>query len=129
MRKKLSPRLRQRSWPGWGTRTVTRRQSVSRFPSKREAPEESPRLAETVEPGVIKGVGAAPGIAVGPVFHFQQAEFDLDKPELLSSNGQMDLPEALNCAKEQLTQLHQQMTDKKLGAEAAIFEGTPRTPG
>ena len=91
-------------------------------PAKTDTPRESPRLSETAEPGVIKGVGAAPGIAVGPIFHFQQAEFDLDKAELPGSNGQMDLPEALNCAKEQLTQLHQQMTDKKLGAEAAIFE-------
>jgi multiphosphoryl transfer protein len=91
-------------------------------PVKTEAARESASLAEVTEPGVIKGVGAAPGIAVGPIFHFQQAELDLDKPEISGSNGQMELPEALMCAKEQLTQLHQQMTDKKLGAEAAIFE-------
>ncbi|HEX2991247.1 MAG TPA: phosphoenolpyruvate--protein phosphotransferase, partial [Anaerolineales bacterium] len=30
--------------------------------------------------------------------------------------------EALDCAKKQLTELHQEMTKKKLGAEAAIFE-------
>jgi multiphosphoryl transfer protein len=89
---------------------------------KTEAPQDSPPLTETLEPGVIKGVGAAPGIAVGPVFHFQQTEYDLDKPESLASNGRMDLAEALNCAKEQLTQLHRQITEKKLGAEAAIFE-------
>ena len=89
-------------------------------PVKPEAPKEkeSPRLLETVEPGVIRGVCAAPGIAVGPIFHFRQVEFDLDKVEF----GQMELPDALNCAKEELIALHQQMTDKKLGAEAAIFE-------
>ena len=87
-----------------------------------EAPKESPGPDETVEPGVIKGVGAAPGIAVGPLFHFRQDEYDLDKPELLESKGQMDLADALNCAKEELTQLYQQMSEKKLGAEAAIFE-------
>jgi multiphosphoryl transfer protein len=89
-------------------------------PVKAEAPraKESLPAAEMVEPGVIKGVGAAPGIAVGPVFHFHQVEFDLDKAEVV----QMELPDALNCAKEELTVLHQQMTDKKLGAEAAIFE-------
>src|SRR5688500_7442002 len=49
-------------------------------PVKDEAPKEkeSPRLAGSVEPGVIKGVGAAPGIAVGPIFHFHQVELDLD---------------------------------------------------
>ncbi len=93
-------------------------------PVKTEASnvKENPRVAETMEPGVIKGVGAAPGIAVGPVFHFHQVEFDLDKAELSSSKGQMELPDALTCAKEELLALHQQMTDKKLGAEAAIFE-------
>src|SRR5688572_31145988 len=95
---------------------------VQPVPVRTDAARQSPPLAETVGPGVIKRVGAAPGIAVGPIFHFQQAEFDLDKPEIPGSNGQMELPEALRCAKEQLTQLHQQMTDKKLGAEAAIFE-------
>ena len=77
---------------------------------------------ETLAPGVIKGVGAAPGIAVGPIFHFHQIEFDLDKAELVPSNGQVELVEALRCAKEELSVLHQQMTEKKLGAEAAIFE-------
>jgi phosphocarrier protein FPr len=93
-------------------------------PVKTEAPkvQESPRVVVPVEPGVIRGVGAAPGIAVGPIFHFHQVEFDLDKAELNASNGQMELPEALNCAKEELLALHRQMTEKKLGAEAAIFE-------
>jgi phosphocarrier protein FPr len=90
------------------------------IPVKTEAPIETVRAqgAETVEPGVIRGVGAAPGIAVGPIFHFHQVEFDLDQAE----SGLMDLSEALNCAREQLAELHQQMTEKKLGAEAAIFE-------
>jgi multiphosphoryl transfer protein len=87
-----------------------------------EPKKESARTAETLELGVIRGVGAAPGIAVGPVFHFQAVEFDLDTPDDPASDGRMDLPEALNCAKDQLLELHQQMTDKKLGAEAAIFE-------
>ena len=74
------------------------------------------------DPGVIKGVGAAPGIAVGPIFHFQPVEFDLEPPATAGSDGQMDLVEALARAKAQLAELHQQMTDKRLGAEAAIFE-------
>jgi phosphocarrier protein FPr len=82
----------------------------------------SPHAVQTVEPGVIKGVGAAPGIAVGPIYHFRQFEFDLDRAELSPANGQMDLPEALHCARQDLLALHQQMSDRKLGAEAAIFE-------
>jgi len=92
------------------------------IPVKTEAPAVLRQVAENLEPGVIKGVGAAPGIAVGPVFHFQQVEFDLDNPEALSANGHMELSEALEYAKSQLVELHQQMTEKKLGNEAAIFE-------
>jgi multiphosphoryl transfer protein len=91
-------------------------------PVKVEVPVKASPATETLEPGVIKGVGAAPGIAVGPIFHFQQVEFDLDNPETLSADGRMELSEALVCAKDQLTQLHQQMSEKKLGNEAAIFE-------
>jgi multiphosphoryl transfer protein len=90
-------------------------------PVKAEAPVRAQR-SDVLEPGVIKGVGAAPGIAVGPVFHFKQVEFDLDSPEMLSAGIRMELSEALDCAKTQLVELHQQMTEKKLGNEAAIFE-------
>src|SRR5690349_16416582 len=65
--------------------------------AKVDMPREIPHVSETVEPGVIKGVGAAPGIAVGPVFHFHQVEFDLDRVELNATNGHLDLPEALKC--------------------------------
>jgi phosphocarrier protein FPr len=86
-------------------------------PIKVEAPVETES-----EPGVIKGVGAAPGIAVGPIFHFKQTEFDLENIDLLPTENLIGLNEALTQAKAQLAELHQQMTDKKLGAEAAIFE-------
>ena len=91
-------------------------------PIKNEAPVKIPQTTEPVEPGVIKGVGAAPGIAVGPVFHFRQVEYDLNNVDTFSSDNQLDLTEALARAKTQLAELHQQMNDKKLGAEAAIFE-------
>ena len=69
------------------------------------------------EPGVIKGIGAAPGIAVGPLFHFQHENL-----ENLPVDVKVPLADALVLAKEQLAALHRQMSDKKLGAEAAIFE-------
>src|SRR6266487_1588237 len=91
-------------------------------PLQKAAPPVIQKTIESSEPGVIKGVGAAPGIAVGPIFHFQQVEFELDKVEALSANGHVELSEALERAKSQLTELHQQMTEKNLGNEAAIFE-------
>ena len=91
-------------------------------PIKKEAPVKNPAIVEVTEAGVIRGVGAAPGIAVGPVFHFRQVEYDLNNVDTFSSDNQLDLTEALVRAKTQLAELHQQMNDKKLGAEAAIFE-------
>ena len=91
-------------------------------PAKTEAPVKVSSVNEPLETDVIKGVGAAPGIAVGPVFHFRQVEFNLEDPETKSADGQIGLVEALSRAKVQLAEIHQQMTDKRLGAEAAIFE-------
>jgi phosphocarrier protein FPr len=51
-------------------------------PAQNEAPALVQQV-ETLEPGVIKGVGAAPGIAVGPIFHFQHAELDIEKAQPL----------------------------------------------
>ena len=72
--------------------------------------------------GAIRGIGAAPGIAVGPVFHYQAAELDLEKLDGLSSSGQMSLNDALAQAKTQLAALYQKMSANNLKAEAAIFE-------
>ena len=74
------------------------------------------------ESNVIQGVGAAPGIAVGPVFHYQQVEFETGNPEILSGPVQLELPGAIERARSQLDELRQRMIGKKLNAEAAIFE-------
>jgi len=80
-------------------------------------PTVEPTSTALADPGVIKGIGAAPGIAVGPIFHFEHENL-----EAISSDAKVPLAEALTQAKAQLATLHQQMVDKKLGAEAAIFE-------
>jgi phosphocarrier protein FPr len=69
------------------------------------------------DPGSISGVGAAPGIAVGPVFHYRQKQINLEQ-----AAQALDLTEALIRARVQLAGLHRQMTERRLGAEAAIFE-------
>ncbi len=72
------------------------------------------------QPGVLQGVAAAPGIAIGPVFQYQKAEIDLSKANAKES----DLHAAIRKAREQLRELYKQMLemDKKLEAEAVIFE-------
>ena len=47
---------------------------------------------------------------------------NLDDIEKHVAKEPLELAEALDCAKVELTELHQQMTAKKLGNEAAIFE-------
>jgi phosphoenolpyruvate-protein phosphotransferase len=89
-------------------------ETVSVPPSKVEAP------VKSWQPGVLQGVAAAPGIAIGPVFQYKQAEIDLSKAKAKES----DLQAAIRKAREQLRELYQQMLelDKKLEAEAVIFE-------
>lgn len=72
-------------------------------------------------PGAIQAIGAAPGIAVGPVFHYHPIEVDLQTIEAADGKG-LPLAEALEKAKEQLAILHREMVAKKMAAEAAIFE-------
>ena len=91
---------------------------VSAPPGAEMRPEPPPALP----PGTLKGMAAAPGIAIGPLFRFQRIVLDPENLEALAGPSRLSLNEALASAKDQLTGLHRRMTDKKLGAEAAIFE-------
>jgi phosphocarrier protein FPr len=84
---------------------------------KTPAPPAAPRVD-----GAIYGAAAAPGIAVGSVFHFQQVDIDLNNAAALAGRSLVNLREALDCAREQLTALCEQMPGRKMAAEAAIFE-------
>ena len=102
--------------------------SVSEPQAKPSAPptpgmEEVP--AEESKPdkaNMLKGVGAAPGIAIGPVFQFQHQEIAIEEV----SDGMVisweRLQDALARAREQLENLNHQMVEKGLKAEAAIFD-------
>jgi phosphocarrier protein FPr len=67
--------------------------------------------------GSIGGIAASPGIAIGPVFHYGQAEVEFD-----GADATISLPAALAAARVELTGLCQQMKTRKMAAEAAIFE-------
>jgi phosphocarrier protein FPr len=70
----------------------------------------------------INGISAAPGIAVGPIFQYQPSELIHNDLDSALGIPRLTLNEALVQAKQQLAALRQQMADKKLEAEAAIFE-------
>ncbi|MGC9159116.1 MAG: HPr family phosphocarrier protein, partial [Terracidiphilus sp.] len=72
--------------------------------------------------GSIRGIGAAPGIASGPVFQFQPDDLTRVDLNLLTGGTALGLTEALAEARHQLSDLRRQMIEKNLRAEAAIFE-------
>ncbi|HRE29953.1 MAG TPA: phosphoenolpyruvate--protein phosphotransferase, partial [Anaerolineales bacterium] len=71
---------------------------------------------------MLKGVGAAPGLAIGPVFHYQRQELSLDDVSDGLVIGWERLQDALLRAREQLDALNREMIDRGLEAEAAIFD-------
>ena len=100
----------------------------------REAPAKPPEISavpkveEIVEDkkparaNILKGVGAAPGIAIGPVFQFQRQEISINEVSDGLVIGWERLQGALVRAREQLENLNRQMVEKGLKAEAAIFD-------
>ncbi len=88
-------------------------------PKVEEAPLEE---SKPTKANMLKGVGAAPGIAIGPVFQFQRQEISINE---VSDGLVVDwehLQDALARAREQLENLNHQMVEKGLKAEAAIFD-------
>jgi len=84
--------------------------------------EEIPAEEKTVKANMLKGVGAAPGIAIGPVFQFQRQEISINEVSDGLVIGWERLQDALARAREQLENLNHQMVEKGLKAEAAIFD-------
>lgn len=99
---------------------------------ERVAASPAPAVSETgsvavmdSQPGranVLRGVGAAPGLAIGPVFHFQRQEISLDDASDGLVIGWERLQDALARAREQLDALNHEMTERGMQAEAAIFD-------
>ena len=105
---------------GEGDETHQQKQSAPTSASKAEKATEQKNIA--VKENMLKGVAAAPGIAVGPVFQFQRQEISIDD---VSDGLVLDwerLQDALARAREQLNNLNRQMIEKGLKAEAAIFD-------
>ena len=70
----------------------------------------------------IKGIAAAPGIAIGPVYQFKQSELEIEETFTGSSEEQTRLQEAIERARGQLATLRKQMLARAAAAEADIFD-------
>jgi multiphosphoryl transfer protein len=82
----------------------------------------APTPNETLPANVRKGIPAAPGIAIGPVYHLQHEEIRIDETFHGVPAEEAALQKALDRARGQLVTLHKQMVQSAGAGEAAIFE-------
>lgn len=94
-------------------------------PAAPPAPKIETKPSEESKPtkaNILRGVGAAPGIAIGPVYQFQHQDIPIDEISDTLVIGWERLQDALARAREQLNKLNKQMIEQGLQAEAAIFD-------
>lgn len=89
--------------------------------AKAKQPAATPPAPQTAE-NEIRGIAAAPGIAIGPVFQFRKKELDIEETFAGSSEEKNRLQEAIEHARGQLGALRQQMLSREATAEADIFD-------
>lgn len=73
------------------------------------------------EPGVLRGVGASPGLAVGQVFQLRRQEFDIAETMGDAATERRQLESALEQAKGELELLQSRMTENADPSKAGIF--------
>jgi phosphocarrier protein FPr len=86
-----------------------------------EKPKAAPPAPPTAE-NEIRGIAAAPGIAIGPVFQFKKKELEVEETFAGSSEEKNRLQEAIEHARGQLGALRKEMLVREATAEAAIFD-------
>ena len=89
------------------------------LPKSANGPQPSP-LQLTAN--MIKGIAAAPGIAIGPIHRLQHEEIKIEETFQGVSAEENRLNKAIERARAQLNSLHKQMMQTAGASEAAIFE-------
>lgn len=101
-------------------------------PESPEAPHEGPSPDEPVperaeEPArgdtdTIRGIAAAPGIAIGPVFQLKPIEVEVEETFTDASEEEDRLQVAIEQAQAQVVALRQRMQQRQANSEADIFD-------
>lgn len=96
-------------------------------PQKQDAPKPAVATPSAPPPaktgnGVIQGIPAATGIAIGPVYHYRPAEIVINDEASDSAQEKALLTQAIQTVQARLEQLHAQMQQRAGASEAAIFE-------
>ena len=91
------------------------------------AQERKPDLGEGVAADLstgqqLRGVAAAPGIAIGPVFQYKKTVLEIEETFSGSSEEQNRLQGAIETARGQLTMLRKRMLAEAAASEADIFD-------
>lgn len=81
-----------------------------------------PPPPEKLPDNMLKGIPAAPGIAIGPVYRLQHEEIKIEETFQGASAEEERLNKAIERARGQLIKLHKQMLQTAGASEAAIFE-------
>lgn len=85
-------------------------------------------LAQPKEPGiqssghVLRGIPAAPGIAVAPLYQFRRAEIAIPETAAAPADEQVCLQRAIDAARGQLAALRAEVLERAGASEAAIFD-------
>ena len=104
--------------------TVEKEMASNGMTEKNQPPQDPLPVPETVnEEGIVRGVPASAGIAIGPLHQFHRAEIIVpDKPATDLAQEKADLQAAIQATITELKSLHADVK-KRIGVEeAAIFE-------
>lgn len=85
-------------------------------------PAAPPVAAGELPQRLTRGIPAAPGFGIGPVFRLERAKLTIDETFTSANQERALLQQALDGAKGQLRQLHAQLLGQAIASEAAIFE-------
>lgn len=78
--------------------------------------------ASSLADNIIQGIAAAPGIAIGPIFHLKHNEVTITETFAGASTEETRLQTAIEQARKQLATLRQQMLTRNAANEADIFD-------
>lgn len=107
---------------GLGEEQLVQEAASSPTPAPPEPVRNRQAAAGTSDGNIIRGVPAAPGIAIGPIFRFTHTQIEINETFSSAVEEEERLRRARAGARDELQQLHQQMLAQNVDDEAAIFE-------
>ncbi|MEM8530487.1 MAG: phosphoenolpyruvate--protein phosphotransferase, partial [Chloroflexota bacterium] len=85
-------------------------------------PDVTPTNVSIADGDVVQGVAGAPGIAIGPIFHFERTQVEVREHFVSFYHEVGRLQTALEAARQQLVTLHTEVAQRADASEAEIFQ-------